>query len=431
LHTGQEDSQGEAKRSSFFPSLRRVTSSGRFIPEIDGLRFVAIATVVIFHLVVGLAAKSPSNFTIPQGNVFTQIALTGFHGVELFFIISGFILGLPFASHYILGKKKASLGQYFLRRLTRLEPPYIICMIGLFVLLVSVRSRSPQELISHLAASLAYLHNAFFGTESLINNVTWSLEIEVQFYLLVPILSRLFAIKNSLLRRSVILFFCVSSILGGWLYILPGGWLHLTILEYLHFFLIGFFLADLYLTAWKQKPITNTRWDLVAVIGWPLLFFIWVTFPDRISIVSTGREHFIPVFVFPFLALVLYVAAFKGRITRELFVRPWLTSIGGMCYTIYLFHNPFFGFFFDYTKEIAPSSLYLINLGIQSILVIPCLLLVSTIYFLIIERPCMQKDWPMRLGKRTLELWSEAGEYGANPRKLLQLFKGRHGSANE
>ena len=49
-------------------------------------------------------------------------------GVELFFIISGFILGLPFAKQYLAGGKQVRLGAYFLRRLTRLEPPYILIL---------------------------------------------------------------------------------------------------------------------------------------------------------------------------------------------------------------------------------------------------------------------------------------------------------------
>src|SRR5512135_2587051 len=113
--------------------FRRVTTSGNFISEIDGLRFIAIGTVVLFHLVVNLGIKSPVTYAIPsEGNLIVAVARHGFRGVELFFIISGFILAYPFASHYIKGARRVNLRSYFLRRVTRLEPPYFLCMILFF-----------------------------------------------------------------------------------------------------------------------------------------------------------------------------------------------------------------------------------------------------------------------------------------------------------
>ena len=60
--------------------LRRITSKGTFIPEIDGLRFVAIASVVMYHL---------RGFLSPE----SRLAAHGYRGVNLFYVISGFVLG--------------------------------------------------------------------------------------------------------------------------------------------------------------------------------------------------------------------------------------------------------------------------------------------------------------------------------------------------
>src|SRR5207244_520732 len=80
--------------------ISRETTSGRFIPEMDGLRFVAISMVILFHLNGYLAAKSGASLAPgAHSGWLAQVALVGFRGVELFFVISGFILGLPFAAH--------------------------------------------------------------------------------------------------------------------------------------------------------------------------------------------------------------------------------------------------------------------------------------------------------------------------------------------
>ena len=95
----------------------------RFIPQIDGLRFVAISSVALFHVYAALERGA-----IPPTLAFnTDLAK---RGVELFFAISGFILGVPFASHYLLNAPKVDPKRYFLRRLTRLEPPYFLSLFA-------------------------------------------------------------------------------------------------------------------------------------------------------------------------------------------------------------------------------------------------------------------------------------------------------------
>src|SRR5579883_2503419 len=113
--------------------LSRVTSSGRYVPELDGLRFVAIGLVVWQHVQQHIDAREDAQHrTLDFVSAFVQNMRIG---VELFFVISGFILGLPFAMHFVRGDRKVDLKKYFLRRLTRLEPPYVIAMIAFFGLM--------------------------------------------------------------------------------------------------------------------------------------------------------------------------------------------------------------------------------------------------------------------------------------------------------
>lgn len=399
--------KGSRPIDTFLLRFGRVTSSGRFIPEIDGLRFIAIGTVILFHVVVNLAFKSPFHFTPPvEGNLIVGVARHGFRGVELFFIISGFILAYPFASHYRNGKPAVRLRDYFLRRVTRLEPPYIIAMVFFFFATIIVKHESAREVFPHLLASLAYLHNFIYQSENIINNVAWSLEIEVQFYILVPLMTSVFLIRRARIRRLVITGVCLLTITNEWLFIDESSWMYLTIIRFLHFFLMGFLLADFYLVDWKGSPARSYAWDVVSLLGWPFLFMMWNHPEISERFVPFGTSPFFATFLFPPIALSLYVAVFRGVFTNRVMTNLWITTIGGMCYTIYLFHNQLIGVIISVTKDLVPTEIYTLNLLLQAVVVLPLMLAVTSVLFLLIEKPCMRKDWPRRLAER-VQLFAE------------------------
>jgi peptidoglycan/LPS O-acetylase OafA/YrhL len=348
-------------------AFQRVTSSGAFIPEIDGLRFIAIASVVLFHLL----AQLDRYYAIHVPTLLRHIVGNGDRGVRLFFVISGFILALPFAKHYLQGTGRVPLGRYFLRRLTRLEPPYILAMLGLAILDCWWTRNPPEDIVVHLLASVSYCHSLIFGQASSINPVAWSLEVEVQFYILVPWLTSIFAVRNTFLRRGVLAGTIVA--LGLVQVLIPSsgsGRFQLGIGYYLQFFLSGFLLADLFLS--RQRPGNlGWRWDLVSLIGWPLAFLLS----------ANGVQ-----LVLPWLVLTLYWAALHGRVFNRFFQSSLITCTGGMCYTIYLLH---FAVIAAVTRFVGHSRpLVMILLSLVTIAFI------SAAYFLLIEKPCMNPRWP-------------------------------------
>ncbi len=366
-------------------SLSRETSSGRFIPEMDGLRFVAISMVILYHLNGYLMTKTAfyeRGSSAPDW--LCRSALVGFHGVELFFVISGFILALPFAAHHLSGAPPVSLRKYYLRRLTRLEPPYFVTIFLLLALAVWIHPVPASAILPHLAASLGYLHNLIYGTQSTVLGVAWSLEIEVQFYLLVPLLTLVFAIRGARLRRSLLIGFTLATLAAQMLFVPHHPRVQLSILAFLQFFLIGFLLADVFLTAWKNSPSRNFYWDATALAGWPLLF---------LALQFQPLTHW----VFPALVFVLYCAAFRGRLINVLFCNRWITAVGGMCYSIYLIHYEVISGVGRFTKGVGaplPGPLYL---AVQFALVGTAILFICGIYFVLLEKPCMRRDWPQRL----------------------------------
>jgi peptidoglycan/LPS O-acetylase OafA/YrhL len=376
----------------------RETSSGRFIPEMDGLRFVAIGMVFLFHLNAYFTTKVPAiRFASTyDSDWLAGVALVGFRGVELFFVISGFILGLPFAAHHINGSAPVNLRRYYLRRLTRLEPPYIVTVLVLFALAIWFQGETTQALYRHLAASLLYSHNLIYGTHSPVIGVAWSLEIEVQFYLLVPALTLFFAIRNHQLRRFTLVASALLVLAAQKLFLGGSPRLSLSILAYLQFFLIGFLLADMFIADWKNAPRQSFYWDAIALCGWPILF---------VSLRSEVLTHWL----FPYLILAVYAAAFRGVLVNRFFSNPWITAIGGMCYSIYLIHYEVISAVGRLTRKIGVGFPYWSYLLVQFVLVGFSVVLVCGIYFLLLERPCMNRDWPQRF-------WNVSQSFFANKR---------------
>ena len=370
----------------FLPDrLTRITSGGRFIAEIDGLRFLAIFPVLVQHMSERLQAHTTVPFADIGANPAAFTASRGFIGVYLFFVISGFVLALPFGAHYLQNAKPIPLRNYFWRRLTRLEPPYIILMTLFFFILVFVRSAPFGELFPHYLASIFYLHNIIYESYTPINPVAWSLEIEVQFYLLAPLLAAIFfRIQNTTLRRVVLIGSLLAILLLQQYFMLFKSPYKFTILGNLHLFLAGFLLADVYLIHWK-KGITHSRiWDALLLIVLPLPFFVW-------------SHDFFNWLVFPFLLMLLIIGIFKGVYFNRFFTNKWVTAIGGMCYTIYLIHLPFAELLIRLTRSLSVGDSFVLNLLLQLAFYLPSVLAVSILFFLALEKPCMDKNWPSKL----------------------------------
>lgn len=357
--------------------LRRITSDGSYIPEIEGLRFVAILAVVLFHVHTHAFRYG----AVPTTGWIEFLFGQGARGVPLFFVLSGFLLSLPFAGARFDQRPSVSLKRYYGRRLTRLEPPFFLNLLLLYALLLAFGYGTNHELWPHLLASLFYVHAPVYAMWSKINPVSWSLEVEVQFYLLVPLLTAVFAVRSALARRAVLLAVALGfAALHTFVFADPR--LALSLPGNLAYFAMGFFLTDLYLCSWRSRPQPHWAWDAVSLVGWPALFLLT---GDAIE------------FALPFLAFALCVATFRGKLFRKLLTLDWITIIGGMCYTIYLFHYQVIAAAFFVTRRLVPRTTPGAYLAAQLVLLLPCVLAVSAVWFMLIERPCMKRDWPRRL----------------------------------
>jgi peptidoglycan/LPS O-acetylase OafA/YrhL len=145
---------------------------------------VAAVGVCLFHIVCGNSAF------ISAANPVARICRYGYLGVDVFFIISGFIICYSLPTGYNL----KDLPVFVKKRLIRVEPPYLVSII--FTLLIAyiaaLYTHNPINVSwVNLLYHIGYINN--FTTNSYINVVYWTLGIEFQFYILIGLL---FGIMN-------------------------------------------------------------------------------------------------------------------------------------------------------------------------------------------------------------------------------------------
>jgi peptidoglycan/LPS O-acetylase OafA/YrhL len=369
--------------SIFLEKFRRITSAGNYIPEIDGLRFIAI-----FWVVVWMHLPSVLNNNLFDGKLITDsyiasVILEGGHGVSFFFMISGFILALPFIKEKMREGSTVSLKKYYLRRLTRLEPPYLAALLISFVLLILVKGQSFTGLLPHLGASSVYMHNIIYSSSSSVLGVAWSLEVEVQFYILAPFLCFIFLIKHHLVRRILL---ALLILLSG-AYAFHSFWKLPTMLPYfICYFLSGMLLADLYSAGHRLK--LNNRIGMITggviLVGLPF-------------IISVHSVWFFMLKLFLMIAafyLVLFNAGLKKIMSGQL-----ITIIGGMCYSVYLLHLIIMsGISTGFAK--LPLLTGVAGVVVYSVLLISAVLIFSAVFYRLIEQPCMKRDWYKKLFER-------------------------------
>jgi peptidoglycan/LPS O-acetylase OafA/YrhL len=235
---------------------------GGRIATIDGLRGIAIAAVVWFHL----WQISWTWAVVPYTNISLQpIADAGFLGVALFFFISGFVIMLPYAQAHLAGTRPPSWRHFFGRRALKIVPSYVLAIAVMLALGAETYATS-ADAIKDVAFHLLFVHDWFAATNTTIDGVMWSLGVEIQFYVLFPLLVLAFV------RRPLLTTAALFAVANGWrvwcmlsdhyyyeqrLAQLPG---------YIDFFAAGMLGAFAYVAIATRRPkLAQQRWAFTAL----------------------------------------------------------------------------------------------------------------------------------------------------------------------
>jgi peptidoglycan/LPS O-acetylase OafA/YrhL len=325
----------------------------------------------------------------------------GAAGVELFFFISGYILAYPF----LLGQAP-SLRNFYARRLTRLEPPYLLIVLTCFLML-TVSGYQPQNatafyksatpLWQSALASMGYLHGVLFSAPPRVNPPLWSLEIEIQFYLIAPLLFAAYRRIGHGLRVPVgwtVIFFAVIAQVFC---VKIDPWLHWTVLSHAFPFLLGIVICDHAIRDNIFSQPKHSIFDIGFTIGVVFLLLSGALFyPSQGSIIFEMTTLAIRLVAI----LLLYFGSARGPYASRLLSLPWITLVGGACYSLYLTHVPIFQAASVIFRFIEPPSLA-VGWLMGSILLLPPTIVMGLIFYVFVERPCMSKDWFRHLTTRS------------------------------
>lgn len=299
-------------------------------PEIDGLRAIGVIGVIFYH----------ANFPILQG---------GFVGVDVFFVLSGFLIGR------ILVKSGDSLDilDFLGRRIRRIFPALVPCLslswLAAFLLLTSTQF---ADFCSSLIASALFLANGYFWwTADYFDGAAelkpllhmWSLGVEVQFYLAYPILLALIA-RFRLPTLPVTIAALMSSLIYSVITVTSGQLESAFYLPHLRFWEL---LAGSTLALLPSIKPTPRLADMMEIAGL-LLIFVPMFFYRQGFPLFPGLSALPPVLG----ALLVVAANDSGRWVARALRAHAIQFVGRISYSLYLWHLPLIVF----SRFIWPES---------------------------------------------------------------------------
>ncbi len=359
------------------------------IPSLDAFRGIAIALVLAWHLVLSLWHPAPGSV----GAYISRFTGLFWMGVDVFFVLSGFLV----TSVLLESKgKKGYFSNFYVRRAFRILPAY-------FLLLTACLTMRNADLVSAPAAHwlfdqcpplwscLTFLQNMTMTAQNehggQFLGPTWSLAVEEQFYLTLPVI--VFYFSGRQLLRVMVLLFSVGFILKAVLFLQQAGSLSLWLPMPCR---LDALMSGAFFAAWRrQYPIKAARLAknqrLFAWLAVICFFSLTLALP-RIGwgLLALGGASTLAVCI----ALALAAAAEAPSETNVAPLRyRWLMRLGTISYGVYLFHQPINGLLHGAILQHAPSIVNTPGI-LTTILALIVTLLLSTASWRFFESPLIR-----------------------------------------
>ena len=342
-------------------------------PEIDGLRAIAVVAVILYHAQITILGHQPFK--------------GGFIGVDIFFVISGYLITSIILKELIT-TGSFSFKHFYERRIRRILPAYLLVMlVSLFLAWMYLLPSSFIDFSKSVLYSLGFSSNFYFhysgqqyGAESGLLKPflhTWSLSVEEQYYILFPIVLIIsFKYFRKYLIHILILSFFFSLGLADWVSknfpSVSFYFLHTRIWEILAGSILAYF--EITLGCRSKNKIFNHVFPSVGVLLILInIFFFKLYFPHP-------SLHTLPAIIG--VCLIIWFSQ-KGDFVNKLFSSKLLVGIGLISYSLYLWHYPIF--VFSNITDFSKNSIF------KEILIGLIILILSIFSYYFIERPFRNK----------------------------------------
>ncbi len=264
----------------------------RHVDVLDGIRALGVFIVAWFH--IWQQSWLWPSFDIPLIRVhvdFDPLVRSGYIMVDLMLLISGFLLFLPYARHMIEGERYPSTRDFYIKRALRILPSYwlsifvVLLCFALPLLQYNSAAAMWQDLLSHLTFTNVFWYESYIATR--LNVVLWTLAIEVQFYLVFPLLAKAFTKKPMLTWAAMAL----TALAFRYGVVLQQPDTNLWVNQmptFLDVYANGMLAALCYVSL--AKSLKHTRWTriLFTLLAIALLVPIWQIIRQQAS--SNGFE---------------------------------------------------------------------------------------------------------------------------------------------
>ena len=307
--------------------------------EIDGLRALAVMSIVLFH----------AGFKVFEG---------GYVGVDIFFVISGFLITSIIVQDHRNGL--FSFSAFYEHRARRLLPAlFVVLLVSIPFAWLQMLPGELTEFSKSLLSVLGFGSNFYFWQDSgyfatsaefrpLLH--TWSLAVEEQFYLVFPavlLVSLKFA--RSATALILLLIGLVSFALSAWASLYKPTLAFFLLPTRVWEFTLGALAAQIALSsAYLRLQTYRFCCQTVSLLG--LLLVIYSIFVFKKTDVYPGYLALVPVFG---TSLLLVFSTNQTWVGRALGAKP-LVMIGLISYSAYLWHQPLFAFY--RLRELDPLS---------------------------------------------------------------------------
>ncbi|BBE87576.1 acetyltransferase [Haemophilus influenzae] len=342
-------------------------SSIKYRPEIDGLRAIAVISVIIYHL----------NENWLSG---------GFLGVDIFFVISGFLItGIIITE---IQQNSFSLKQFYTRRIKRIYPAFITVMaLVSFIASVIFIYNDFNKLRKTIELAIAFLSNFYLGltqgyfdlsaNENPVLHI-WSLAVEEQYYLIFPLILILaykkFREIKVLFIITLILFFILlaTSFVSANFY---KEVLHQPNIYYLSNLRFPELLVGSLLAIYHNLSASKQASNVIAILSTLLLFSCLFLMNNNIAYIP-GITLILPCI---FTALIIHTTS-QNNIVKLCLSNKAIVLIGKISYSLYLYHWIFIAFAYYITGEKQINN--------QSIAIVIVLTIIfSVLSYYLIEQP--------------------------------------------